>query len=67
MNYQASNGNIVWLRETEIVINGVKYPLPKKCKGNTITQINDKIYVNGYEFKDGKFKRTLKALWHYLF
>lgn len=24
-------------------------------------------YINGYEYKDGKWKRTLKALWYLLF
>jgi hypothetical protein len=27
----------------------------------------DRFYINGYEYKNGEWKRTLKALWHLLF
>lgn len=52
----------------EIWINGVKIPAPP-CKSNStnITTINDKVYVNGYEYKNGEWKRTLAAIWHWLF
>jgi hypothetical protein len=26
--------------------------------------INNRIYLNGYEYKNGKWKRTLKAIWY---
>lgn len=39
----------------EIWINGVQLPLPP-CKSNStnITTINDKVYVNRFEYKNGK-------------
>lgn len=52
-------GNQVWL-------NGEVLP-PAPCKGNNVTTINGKVYINGYEFKNCKWQRTLKALWHLLF
>lgn len=54
-------GNRVWINGEELP------PVPTSCFGNNVTQINDKIYVNGYEFKKGKWRRTLRALWHLWF
>ena len=50
----------------EVVINGVKLP-PCPAKGYNSTVINNKVYLNGYEFVNGKWKKTLRALWHKLF
>lgn len=47
-------------------IDGEKLP-PCPAKGNNTTIINRKVYIGGYEFKNGKWKRTFKALWHNLF
>ena len=52
-------GNQVW-------INGVKLP-PAPCKGYSSTMIDGKVYLDGYEFKNGKWKRTLRALWYLIF
>jgi hypothetical protein len=54
-------GNRVWINGEELP------PLPTKRNGSSVTQIDNKIYVNGYEYKKGKWKRTLKALWHLWF
>lgn len=54
-------GNRVWINGEELP------PVPTKRKGSSVTQIDDNIYINGYEFKKGKWKRTLKALWHLWF
>ena len=59
--------SIVNSREKWIEINGVRYPFPKRVKGHSVSQIDNHIFVDGYEFKDGKFKRTLRALYHLLF
>lgn len=55
-------------------VNGCVYhngkllpPLPNNRKANSITQIDDKLYVNGYEWKGNQWKKTLKALWHKYF
>lgn len=52
-------GNQVW-------INGIPLP-PAPCKGYNSTTIDCKVYLDGYEYKNGKWKRTLKALWHLWF
>lgn len=49
----------------EIIINGVKMPpCPKRDNNSTITMVNNKIYLNGYELVNGQWKKTLRALWH---
>ena len=50
----------------KVTINGVNLP-PVPSKGYNSTVINGKVYVNGYEYKNGEWKRTLAALWHLLF
>lgn len=59
--------SIVNSREKWIEINDVRYPFPKRVKGHLVSQIDNHIFVDGYEFKDGKFKRTLRALYHLFF
>ena len=59
--------SIVNSREKWIEINGVRYNFPKGMKGNSISQIDNHIFIDGYEFIDGKFKRTLRALYHLFF
>ena len=58
----SSNSGIVVIGN-EVTINGVKMP-PCPVKGHNSTIINDKVYLNGYELVDGKWEKTLKALWH---
>jgi len=49
-----------------VVVNGVELPPPPtKCYSTTI--INNKVYIDGYEFKNGKWKKTLRAWWHLWF
>lgn len=47
----------------EVIINGVRMP-PCPVKGHNSTIINNKVYLNGYELVNGKWKKTLRALWH---
>ena len=63
-NIQISDNCIV--RGNRVAINGVELP-PVPSKGYNSTVINGKVYIDGYEFKNGKWRRTLKALWHLLF
>lgn len=71
-NIQIGQGNViknsiissgVVVIGNEVTINGIKMP-PCPAKGRNSTIINNKIYIDGYELVNGKWKRTLKALWH---
>ena len=57
------------INQHSIQLNGEMIPLPpgRRGKRTTTAVINDHIYVNGYEYIGGKWKRTLKAIWHHLF
>lgn len=50
----------------EIYVCGKKIPNPP-CNINNTIIINDRVYVNGYEFKNGKWKKTFAAWWHKYF
>lgn len=72
MNYQSANG--MTISNDEVFINGQKVEIPDKLKkqlqsGRTaMTCINDKKYLNGYEYLgDGEWKQTLTALWYKYF
>ena len=58
-------GSLIFASGDRIYINKVVYKKPGK--GNTIVQHGERIFVNGYEFKNGKFKRTLRAIFECLF
>jgi hypothetical protein len=60
------SANDTIITDKKIVINGKEIPEPP-CKRNNTTMINDKIYIGGYEYKNGKWKRTLKAFWYLFF
>ena len=69
MNYQSCNG-VTCVSSTKkriTTINGVEYPWVKGMTGNCTTQINEKVYIDGYELKNGKWKKTCKALFHLIF
>ena len=62
------------LFDTSYVLGDKYHPYPKfcnssKCRGSKcrVTVIDNKPYVNWYEFKNEKWRMTLKALWLYLF
>jgi len=49
-----------------VIVNGAELPTPPtNCRNTTI--INNKVYIDGYEFKNGKWKKTLRAWWHLWF
>lgn len=58
-----SCGKGVVVVNNEVMINGVKMPTCP-AKGHKSTIIGDKVYLNGYELVDGKWKKTLRALWY---
>lgn len=51
-----------------IMINGIEIPLPSATEERrNISIINDKVFVDGYEWKNGKWQKTLRALYHKYF
>jgi len=67
MNQIINNDIYVSTNGTKATINGIEYPYLPKMKGLNNSIINGKVYIDGYELKNGKWKRTLKALYYYLF
>lgn len=65
-NFQISSGNNTIVVGNRVWINGEELS-PCPAKGRNITQINGKVYIDGYEYKKGKWRITLKALWHLWF
>ena len=64
MNYMEQNGVVVI--GNRVIVNGKELP---SCpsKGRNITTINGKTYIDGYEYKNGKWRKTIKALFHKYF
>ena len=58
---QVSNG--IQVIGNRVIIGGVELP-PAPCKGHNVTTVNNKVYIDGYEFKKGKWRKTIKALWY---
>lgn len=58
-----------WIINGDVWIDGKRIAsAPKRKNGKiSITVRGDKVYVNGYEYKNGEWKRTLAALWHLWF
>ena len=50
---------------------GYKYttviPFHEKMTGSDITQRNGRIFIDGFELHCGEWRRTLVALFHYIF
>lgn len=63
------NNYIIGSANGYVVINGERISPPPGCsKGYChTTMIGNKVFINGYEWKDGKWKRTLRALWYLIF
>lgn len=55
------------ISNNEMIVNGERVPRPP-CEPVNVTIINDKVYINGWEYVGhGKWRKTLKALWHKYF
>lgn len=64
MNTIIQNGQEIRYSKDRIVVNGVTIPVPQKFKANSVTIVEHRLLVGGYEYINGKWKRTLRALWH---
>jgi hypothetical protein len=64
MNKQTNDGHTIINNSIKrvTIINGVKYPWNNKMRGNTITQVNGKIYIDGYELRNGNWVLSIKAV-----
>ena len=50
----------------KVFINRIELPEPPTgC--NNVTTINGEVFIDGYEFKNGKWKKTLRAWLHLWF
>jgi len=58
---------IVGMIDGKLVIDGKYVDLPRPSNNIRVTQYNGNVYVNGFKWVDGKWKRTLDAIWHWLF
>lgn len=57
----------VYILDNMIYIDNKYIQPPHMESTKRITVIGDKVFMNGFEYKNGKWERTLRALWHMLF
>lgn len=50
----------------KIIVNGNKIPKPP-CGGKNISIINDRVFADGYEYRNGGWIKTLRAMLHKYF
>lgn len=64
-------GDSIGATETNgVLINDCFYPYPSQKKQNrlhSVSVVNDKIFIDGYEWRDGVWKRTLRAVLECMF
>lgn len=61
------NNNVIQVNN-RVFVDGVELPeCPSKNKRINSAIVNGRAYMSGYEFKNGEWKRTLRALWHLFF
>ena len=68
--FHMSEPHTVSMYNDQLTINGKTLPpLPKKYNSYTSSVIDGRVFVNGYEFKfnENKWKRTLRAIFQYVF
>lgn len=69
LDYQ-SNGRIIVYSNVQkryTDIDGIRYYWRKEMTGRNCVTIKSKVYIDGFEIKDGHWKRTLRAMWHCIF
>ena len=59
------HGQYVMVRDGVVVINGEIAPeLPGGEKVTSVSQINHRVFANGYELINGEWVRNLSAMYH---
>lgn len=49
----------------KVFVNGSALPpIPGAKSSVNLSQVGNKVYVNGYEYRNGCWKRTLRAILH---
>ena len=61
--FQLGNKNVI-ISSNKVWIDGKELPPVPVKSPHSITQINNKVYIDGFEFKNGKWRKTIKAIWH---
>lgn len=51
----------------KVLVGSQEVDFHKDMTGNKITNINGKVYIDGFKLRNGKWKRTFPALWHRVF
>jgi hypothetical protein len=50
-----------------VYINGKYYKFNNKMTGKSVTQINNEVFIDGYEVVNNAWKKTFRAMWHKYF
>lgn len=68
-NLNIQRNDRVFIVNDCVIVDGVKLPTPPVKSDNycNCTVIDNKVYINGFEYKRGKWRRTLRAMWHNFF
>lgn len=67
---QTSSGQFVFVNNSNVYVNGELLPaLPKKKNYSHLTQLNNRLFYNGYEydFNKEKWVRNLKSVFVNIF
>lgn len=70
MIYSKQKGHVLIIDGNTLVYDGTRYDLPKRIwnrNERSLVQTNNKVYVDEYVFKNGKFRWSLIGLFHKLF
>lgn len=52
----------------KVFVNGSPLPpIPGAKSSVSLSRVGNRLYVNGYEYRNGRWKRTLRAIIHALF
>ena len=60
------NGNTLYVDGRNVLFNGEPLPMLHR-PAKSISQIDGKVFIDGYEYKYGKWRRTIRAIWHWIF
>ena len=62
------DGTVIIQDSSGVTVNGVKYDVPKsRLFSQTVIHTGDRLYINGCELVNGKWKMTLRSFFGTLF